>query len=278
MPDLNYVYDSEDDIPEGFRELYSERNGKFEVTAIQGIRTQADVDRVNEGLRKEKNDHKESKAQLQSWISLGALEDVQAKLDRFPELEAAAEGKLDDAAIEELVQKRVKGAVSKHLAPLERQVEALTSERDTLAEENLGFKHREVRRRVHDEIRTAAKAEKLLDSAVDDALLLGEREFEVDEDGNVFTNEASGSAGRKAKDWLSELRDKRAHWWPDSQGGGAPGSGPGGRPGGKNPFSAENWNMTEQMAMIKEDRPRAERLAKAAGTTIGGTRPAFRKK
>jgi hypothetical protein len=37
---------------------------------------------------------------------------------------------------------------------------------------------------------------------------------------------------------------------------------------GKNPFAKDTWNVTQQMLLIKEDRPKAQRLAEAAGQKL----------
>ena len=68
------------------------------------------------------------------------------------------------------------------------------------------------------------------------------------------------------------MQEKRPHWWPVASGGGGTGSGAG---GGftDNPFSHAHWNMTKQGEAQRSDPARAERMAKAAGTTVGGTRP-----
>lgn len=58
---------------------------------------------------------------------------------------------------------------------------------------------------------------------------------------------------------------------PFVRGAGATGSN-GGR-NEPNPFSADAWNVTEQGQVVKADAAKAERLAKAAGTTLGGPRP-----
>lgn len=56
------------------------------------------------------------------------------------------------------------------------------------------------------------------------------------------------------------------------EGGGAEGSG--GRAAlGKNPFSHEGWNVTEQGRLVIADPQRAQKLAAAAGTSLGGMRP-----
>ena len=64
---LKTIYDKQEDIPENFGELYTEKNGKFELTAVEGVKTQADIDRVNSALVKERNDHKMVKEKLQAF-------------------------------------------------------------------------------------------------------------------------------------------------------------------------------------------------------------------
>ena len=73
--------------------------------------------------------------------------------------------------------------------------------------------------------------------------------------------------------WLNEMQSKRPHWWGPSGGGGAGGSG-GQRQFTNNPWTNENWNLTEQGKILMENASRADQLAKSAGTTVGGKRPA----
>jgi hypothetical protein len=83
-------------------------------------------------------------------------------------------------------------------------------------------------------------------------------------------------AGIEPEAWLTDLQTKRAHWWGPSSGGGAGGN-RGGVDTSNNPFSHEHWNMTEQGKLVRENRAKAEQLAKLAGTTIGGQKPAAKK-
>ena len=41
---LQATHDKLDDIPEAYRDLYTERDGKYELTGIAGIKTAADVE------------------------------------------------------------------------------------------------------------------------------------------------------------------------------------------------------------------------------------------
>lgn len=272
---LKATHDTLEEIPEAHRELYTERGGKFELTGIEGVKTQADIDRLNRGLTSERDAHKLSKAKLEGYLNLGDAEELQAKLDRIAELEAAAGGKLDETKLNELVEGRLRTKT----APLERekaQLIAQNAEKDTKIE---AYEARERQRVIHDVVRTAASKSKMHEHALEDALLLAERVLEVDEQGNVTTKDGVGvTPGISPEVWLQEMAPKRPHWWPESGGGGGRGN-PGGRGGhgGNNPFTAEHWNMTEQGRVYSESPERAAQLAQSAGTTVGGQRPAPRK-
>lgn len=263
------ILDSLDDIPEHLHELYTERNGKFELTGFEGIRTQADVDRLQSSLTKERNDHKSAKDKLGVFASLGDLDEVRTKLDRFPELEAAAAGKLDDAAIDKLVTARL----TTKLAPVERERDTLKGRVSELEGTVQSFTLKERTRMIHDAVRTAAVATKVLDTAAEDVLLIAERIFEVGDDGKVTAKEGVGcTPGIEPHVWLAEQQTRRPHWWPTSIGGG--GKAGNGNAGGANPWTHDAWNVTEQNRIYRESSTRAEQLAKSAGTKIGGMKPA----
>jgi hypothetical protein len=269
---IEAIVDSLDNVPAHFHELYTEQNGKYVVTGVTGVKPVDEFNRVYTGLTKERDEHKATKGKLAAWASVGTVEEVQAKLDRIAELETAAGGKLDDAAINKLVETRM----SSKTAPLQRQIDTLTAERaerDTLLEQ---YRAKDVQRNIHDNLREALKKhEGFQASAFDDAAMLAERVFTVDEDGRVVTKDNVGvTPGVDVAVWLAEMQAKRPHWWGPSAGGGAPGNRGAGTTGGTNPFSAEGWNVTAQGAMLRDNAVRAEQMAKAAGTTIGGPRPA----
>jgi hypothetical protein len=233
MVELLATYDNKDDIPEEALplEIYTEREGKWELTGVKGMKTEADVRRVQTALEKERKDHKGTKERLKTWGDLNH-EEVLASLDRIPELEAAAGDKLDDDAINELVEKRIGGRVK----PLQRK-------HDTLAEENAELRAslekssaREIKRTIDDAVSGAAKKLKVLPTAIDDALLLGGRVLKPNEDGTITTED-----GLTPEQWLEDLQTVKTHWWPPSQGGGAGGGGGGLGNVGQNPFSNEHW-------------------------------------
>lgn len=279
MPELNITYDSADDIPDvPVRDLFAEKDGKWVLSSVRGIKTAEDVSKVQRALENERNAHRETKGRLEAWSDLEDPEDVRAKLERLPELEAAAADKLDDAKIEETVSRRVEAALKGKMAPLQKQVAKLTEERDELARLRDDFVAKDLTRRLHDTVRDKSLEAKMLPSAVEDALVLAERSFEQTEDGEFVTRDGCGvMPGCDVASWVSEMQEKRPHWWPESRGGGARG-GRGGNGYPSNPFSREHFNMTEQARILREHGPeRAKKMAEAAGTTVGGGPPPERK-
>lgn len=266
---LKAVVDTLDDIPEAIRDEYVERNGKYELQ-VEGMKTQADVDRLQTALNKERTDHKG----LQSRVSLlgdRKIEDVVKDLDRIPELEAAAEGKLDDEKINSIVDTRIKS----RLAPIERERDQLKTQVKELGGAVETYKSKDKTRTIHDKVRKAATKAKMAPEAIDDALLLADRVFEIEEGTDkVITRDGVGvTPGLEPDAWLTDLKDKKPHWWGPSYGGGSGGN-RGGGSATSNPFTHDGWNLTEQGKLVTSDRAKAEQLAKAAGTTIGGPRPA----
>ena len=78
---LKALYDHTDEIPKMYRDLFTEREGVYELTGIEGLRTQSDVDRLQGSLRKERADHKTTRDKLSANDSgsLGGSVDSQAQ-------------------------------------------------------------------------------------------------------------------------------------------------------------------------------------------------------
>lgn len=276
---LKAIYEKQDDIPEQFRELYTERDGKFELTGVEGMKTQADVDRVQEALRKEKSDHGDTKDKLKAFGDLDPEQAVK-DLDEIDELRVRVEaaekgGGFDEDKLEELVSKRV----IREKAPIERENKRLSEENDRLVEENATLSGTITSGKIEREIRTNAEAAKVVPSAVEDIIAIGRGVFEVSEDGAIVTRDNVGvTPGVGVDVYLSDMRDKRPHWWPPSQGGGAHGSGDGGGAFGDNPWTEKHWNLTKQGAVVREHgEDKAKQMAAAANSHLGATGPTVKK-
>lgn len=272
---LKAALDTLDELDESLHEHYKkdDKSGKY-ILDVEEVTKLPDVERLTTSLNKERTDHKGTKAKLAPFAALGDPAALQAQLDRIPELEAAAEGKLDDGKINSIVEGRLKTK----LAPLERERDQLKSQLTEKDEVIKTYTVAETRRKVSGAVTKAARELKVVDTAVEDIEIIGERLFEITEDGSVVTKDGVGvTPGLSPKAWLEDMQAKRPHWWGPSVGGGAGGNGKGGGVGGPNPWTAEGWNLTEQGQILRADRAKAERLAKAAGTSIGGAKPAPKK-
>ena len=273
---LKLSYNSQEDIPNGYEALYTEKDGKWVLTGIEGMKTQEDITRLSESLRKEREDHKKVKDIL---AKLGGPDlDADAlveKLDEYEELKLRVEsgegGKIDDKKVEELVEQRVQ----RRLAPVERERDRLKTRNTELENENGTLKGTITRGTVESELRRHATEGKVVTSALDDILDIGANIFEVAEDGAVVTKQGLRNvpAGVTPDVWLSDMKEKRPHWWPASQGGGAGGSG-GGNGTGVNPWTKDNWSIEAQAQLVRTDPGKADRLAKAAGVHVGAISPA----
>ncbi len=272
MSQLMAIHKAQEEIPETYRDLYTERNGQWELTGIQGIKTAADFERQQAGLTKERDDHKATKDLLAPWTALGkSIEDVQSILDRLPELEAAASGNgIDEDKMNELVE----GKVRTRLAPVERENEGLKKTVGELQESIAEYQRKDTQRTIADAVREVLVEQKVIDTAHEDVLMLANSMFEVTEDGAVITRDNVGvTPGSSPKDWLAEMQPKRPHWWPASSGGGAGGGGGGGG-GANNPWTKDHWSVTAQGAYVRQHgQEKAEAMAKAAGSHIGAVAP-----
>lgn len=263
------VLDNLDGVDEAYHGMFTERDGKFEFDGVGGMKTQADITRLQGGLNKERDDHKATKLTLAGFDGIDVAT-VHTQLDRIAELEAAAGGKLDEDKMNELVETRL---VTK-IAPINRELGKITKERDSLFEENQGYVAANIKRSIGDSIGKAiAESKGFLQEASEDAIIAGERIFEVNEDGSVTAKDNVGvTPGISPAEWLTDLQPKKPHWWGKSAGGDAR-PGDHSTPSGNNPWAAETWNVTEQNALFRANQAKAKQLAAAAGSSIGGLKP-----
>jgi len=269
MKKLKLILDSLDDLPEHFHELYTEKDGKFVLTGIENMPSADEVKKLKTEAGARRIELADLKKKYASLDDKGTPDEILAQLDRIEELEAAASGKIDDDKINTMVEARVK----KQLAPVERERDKLKKDLDEATGKINEFSEKDRKRQIHDEVRKHALKSKIVDTAIEDVLLHAERIFDIDEDGKIVTKDGVGVTPNVGADlWLTDMQQARPHWWPPSQGGGAGG---GTKHGDRtnNPWTHENWNLTEQGKVVKADRKKADDLARMAGTTVGGPKP-----
>lgn len=260
---LKKKYAKQEDIPAGFESLYTEVNGEYVLTEVDGLTSDADVARLTESLRKEREDHKKAKDAARAVTSV--LESANISVDDL------------GGALDELSAFRESGTkpadttkLNMEISQLRRTNADLTKSVEGLTTENTGFKQANTQRTIHDALSKAAANSGIKDVAVLEDIQLYGSLFSIDEaTGGVVTRDGF----MQPEVWLSDMKEKRPHWWPLNEGGGGTG-GKGGPTQGANPWAAKTWNVTQQAQMYKENSTRAEQMAKTAGTTIGGPKPA----
>lgn len=264
---LKVIYDAEADVPEALKEFYTEKDGKWLLNRVEGLVSQADVTRLQSALNSEKAEHKTTKTKLMSFgeVTPEQLIEMNTELE---ELRARTPNPEDAKTVDQRVEQIVNARLAKEKGPLERAVAKLTEENTGLKTQNTELDGTIKRGKIADAVRAAITKAKILPEAADDALMNAERMFELTEDGQVKTKDNVGvTPGIDADVWINDMKEKRPHWWPRSEGGGAGGGGKPGNTGGNNPFGAAAWNKTELAMMIRDNPAKAEQLAKQAGWT-----------
>lgn len=164
--------------------------------------------------------------------------------------------------VEKVVESRVKALKG----DFDKQLSTVTSERDAL-------NARLVAIQIDQGVITAATKRGLRPTALPDITARARTIFKlVDGVPNAF--EADGKSVRYGKDgvtpmtleeWVDAQVSEAPHLFESNAGSGAAGNGSGGVGQRKNPFrKGPDWNLTEQMRLLKTDPRTAERLKHAA--------------
>jgi len=265
---LNVIVESLDEIPEAIRDEYQETDDGKYVLQLNGAFSQVDRDKLQTALKKERDSHKETRERLKGFGDItpdrvGELEQQIEELNVQLEAAGADNDEERQKKLDELAERR---ALAK-TKPLERQLNELTKERDSIIAERdslLG------ERRTSKIVGTVADPGLLKDAgivpdAVEDIKLWALHNFDVDDDGNVVSKETLGTPGLSPKEVYADLKSQgmRRHWFGITKGAGAGGGKPG-EPFGDNPFEKGKFNLTKIGAIVRQDPKKAVRMAKAA--------------
>jgi hypothetical protein len=278
---LELFYATEEEIPEGYRGLYTERNGRFEFTGVKGIKTQADVDRLSTALAKERKDHKEVRDRFSVIADLGDPSEIIEKISQVESLSEQVEalkqgGQFDEVKAEPIIKARVNQAVGpleREKTALQRQLDAVNQKLAAETAEKTQLSTTITMDRIERAVRDAAIEAKVLGTAVYDVVSRARNIFEYD-DGRIVSKDGGEAVpGLTPKEWLKDMIEKAPHWWPTSIGGGAGGGGGGGFDGKANPWSKAGWNITAQGAYVKANgEAKAREMAARAGSAWGATK------
>lgn len=272
---IRSTYDSLEDVPDIFRPLFEERQGKQVLTRIEGLASEADIHRLSTANTTLRTENNTLKAKLEASGGK-SIEEFHTLEEQLQEAKAAAQlaGKPDEEKINVLVESRIKS----QLGPVQRELKQ-TLEKLSVSEKTAQNLQSSISKsKIADSVRTAAGKAKVVASAVEDILALAGGVFEIlDLDGKekVVTRDGIGlTPGLDADAYFAEVAPNKPHWFEGSRGAGASGGRGGVSINGFNPWSADSWNLTAQAKFFREHgAEKAGQYAKAAGSAVGASQP-----
>lgn len=261
--------ESLDGVEEHFHELYTEQpDGKYLLTGVDGFKTLEDFNKVDKSLKASRADNLALK---NKYAVLGdrAPDEILADLDRIPELEAMAGDKTDDEKIAKLVEAKVATQVQQY----ERKLAQTERERDEALAIAGTYKEKINVSTVESAVRSLSKG-KLREEAIDDAVFYAQAMLNVNDEGKAVTNgKGNFVEGLSVEEWLTDMIATKPLWQPENTTGGSKTVVTGVKGINNNPWTAENWNRTQQAEIIEADQVKAEQLAKKAGVAIYASGP-----
>ena len=201
---LNFVMESMDGVAADVAALYTEKDGKFYLTGIDGVSPKSKIDEFRENNIELTNRLAafEGVDPAKYKEMTGELEELRAKLEK---------SKIDDEAIEKIVQSRVK--------KLQEEFSGKIAEKD----EMISTQERQIESFVIDgQVKSAAVKHKIRDSAIDDVVLRAKSVYKVKDgkaigfqDGEVMYD-ATGTKELGIDDWVKGLVNTAPHLFQDS--------------------------------------------------------------
>lgn len=264
-----------DEVEEPLRKYYTEgEDGKFRLQA-EGLVPKVKLDEFRKTNIESGKRISELEEKLASHEAIGEdPQELAKEVRELRELRRRVEDKdlVDKKGFESALERRT----SEMKATFDSSTKALAEARDQAIAERDQAIARHHRAIIDREISDAALANGVRGSAVPDLLARAERSgWVMSERGRVVMRDedaiaigADGITPLTPREWINgQLRDQAPHFFDMPTGGGSLGSGASGA-GGKNPWSKDNWNMTEQGQIILKDPAQARRLAANAGVTL----------
>ena len=255
---LKYKYAKREEIPAEQAALYVERDGSFVLDAEGATdKAKADEFRTNNVALKKQLEELSARFQGIDPEEVRKLADEKRRLEEEKQLKAGE------------VDKVVEGRVKSLKADWDKQLGAVTTERDTLTTRLTAIQ-------IDQGVLTAATKRGLRPTAIPDITARARTVFKL-VNGAPRAFEADGQSVRYGRDgvtpmtleeWVDAQVADAPHLFESNAGGGAAGNPAGGGTGGnrsvKNPFRKDTWNLTEQMKLQKSDPQLAARLRAAA--------------
>lgn len=286
MSALKTVLENLDDLPDALKEFYREDKDKGFVLDLEEFDSHPSVLGLKNTVAGLRSDRKKQGDELKLLRERLAVVPEDFNADQYAELKAKLEEyeadpsknkTADDKANKELVaarkmlEQKIASMEKTFAAELEKQ-KAITAKKDAFIQ-NL----------LKDEQLTKSLIENNVDKSflrAAHALIKPLIKIKETDDGGyepyIETDIAASDIPTFVRDWVAS--DEGKPFVPQAKGGDAGGSSKsaGRQFNGDNPWDkkAGTWNVTKQMQIIKADRSRAEKLARAAGVKLPPPLPA----
>jgi len=234
---LKAIYETLDQVPEQYRDLYSGESGiGFRLSGVEGILFEED----HKGLKTALTQEREKTSALEGKIKkFGAVDPSKYNEweKRVPELEVALEAANKDRAT------AINAAVEERIAPVLREKDSAISTLQANLEKVTGDFTKTVEvlrdRDFREKFRTEAPKYFVQDHAIEDVIFRSQSfGWQLDENGGLVALNRNGDSQYSRrnptqvidfKEWMSEVLPVDApHLFKQSTGGGAAGSGKGG--------------------------------------------------
>lgn len=268
---LKVTYDNKEDIPEGYLEVYEERDGKWHLQA-EGVKTEDDVDRMKQAMQKQKDLRIEAERELskykgvdlEKWEKLKDIDPDKAPGDKeFSEKLRDAEERLEQKYESKLAEAENKAKEAKERAKSYVK-ESWTRK---MLSEKFGFENP---RRLNDFVRALNDESdpdfRNLRKTIDSIKV-------VEENGQYQVIGGDFEDSKGAKEALERIATSEVakHYKPapGNDGGGSDNKGKGeGSEGKVNPYKKDTWNVTKQAKLEEENPSLAQKMAEEAGVKL----------
>ena len=254
---LKFKVKTKDEIPAGLEAHYVERDGAWVLDA-DGVADKSKLDEFRANNIALSNQLAEQQKRFEG-IDPDEVRRVAAEKRQLEEAQQLKAGE---------TEKVVEARVAAVRGDMQKQVSALTSERDAL-------NSRLVTIQIDQGVVAAATKRGLRATAIVDITSRARSVFRLvngvptafESDGQTVRVGKDGTTPMNLEEWIETQVSDAPHLFESNAGSGAAGNGSGGAGGSRsarNPFLKETWNLTEQMKLQKNDPQLAARLKAAA--------------
>lgn len=256
-------YDTLEEIPEGARDAYEEKEGAYQlIDKLDGSGADKTLRTLRSEIKTLKRENGELKEASAKFEELDLDEDKIASLtDDLEELEELREmrksGNLEGESLAEEAKKLSERQIANLEASFDRErkkhakeLEKAQGERDTALASSKDSSAKLNELTVDHSARALATKYKIAGHAIDDVLLHVKSNFEMDPDGGDEPVSRSGD-GTTLKDWFEDTVPNKPGWTFDPQASGS-GAAPGGKGAGVRTVKRADFEKlppAEQVAM-----------------------------